>query len=68
LNAIIGLGEEIEKSIIVQKVLKSLPMRFDPKISALEERADLESIRMDELHEIFTTYEMRTEWENPGIK
>jgi hypothetical protein len=37
-NAIIGLGEEIEESVIVQKVLRSLPMRFNPKISALEER------------------------------
>ena len=35
-NAIIGLGEEIKDSIIVQKVLRSLPMIFDPKISALE--------------------------------
>jgi hypothetical protein len=35
-NVIIGLGEEIEESIIVQKVLRSLPMRFNPKISALE--------------------------------
>jgi hypothetical protein len=35
-NAIIGLGEEIEESIIVQKVLRSLPMIFDPKISTLE--------------------------------
>jgi hypothetical protein len=31
-NAIIGLGEEIKESVIVQKVLRSLPMRFDPKI------------------------------------
>jgi hypothetical protein len=36
-NAIIGLGEEIKESIIVQKVLRSLPIRFNPKISALEE-------------------------------
>jgi hypothetical protein len=27
-NAIIGLGEEIEESVIGQKVLRSLPMRF----------------------------------------
>jgi hypothetical protein len=59
-NAIIGLGEEIEESVIVQKVLRSLPMRFNPKISTLEERSDLNSISMDELHGIFTTYEMRT--------
>jgi hypothetical protein len=61
INAIIGLGEEIQESVIVQKVLRSIPMRFDPKISTLEEREDLNSISMDKLHGIFTTYEMRTE-------
>jgi hypothetical protein len=60
-NAIIGLGEEIKEFVIVQKVLISLPMRFNPKISTLEERSDLDSISMDELHGIFTAYEMRTE-------
>jgi hypothetical protein len=68
INAIIGLGEEIEEFVIVQKLLRSLPMRFVPKISALEERADPNSISMDELHGIFTTYEMRTEQENPDTK
>jgi hypothetical protein len=67
-NAIIGLGEEIEESVIVQKVLRSLPMRFNPKISTLEERSDLNSISMDKLHGIFTAYEMRTEQENPDVK
>ena len=43
-------------------------MRFNPKISALEERSDLDSIRMDELHGIFTTYEMRTKQKNPNVK
>jgi hypothetical protein len=43
-------------------------MRFDPKISALAERSDPNSISMDELHGIFTTYEMRIEQENPDIK
>jgi hypothetical protein len=67
-NEIRGLGEEIEESIIVQNVLRSVPMIFDPKISTLQEREDLDSIRMDELHGIFTSYEMRTEQENPDIK
>jgi hypothetical protein len=67
-NAIIGLGEEIQESVIVQKVLRSLPMRFEPKISTLDEREDLKSISMDELHGIFTTYEMRIEQENPDVK
>jgi hypothetical protein len=35
-NEIIGLGEEIEEYVIVQKVLRSLPMRFDPKILTLK--------------------------------
>jgi hypothetical protein len=43
-------------------------MRFDPKISSLEERVDLDSISIDELHGIFTAYEMRNKWENPDIK
>jgi hypothetical protein len=67
-NAIIGLGEEIEESVIVQKVLRYLPMRFNPKISTLEERSDLNSIIMDELHGIFIAYEMRTKQENPDVK
>jgi hypothetical protein len=67
-NAIIKLGEEIKESIIVQKVLRSLPMRFDPKISSLEERSYLNSISMDALHGIFTAYEMRIEQENPDVK
>jgi hypothetical protein len=62
------LGEEIKEFVIVQNVLRSLPMRFDPKISALEERAYLNSISMDELHGIFTAYEMKTEQENTDIK
>jgi hypothetical protein len=67
-TAIIGLGKEMEESIIVQKVLRSLPMRFNPKISTLEERSDLNSINMDGLHGIFIAYEMRTKQENPDVK
>ena len=68
MNAIIGLGEEFEESVIFQKVLRFLPMRFNPNISALEERLDMNSISMEELHGIFTTYEMRIEQENPDVK
>jgi hypothetical protein len=58
-NSIKGLGEEIKELVVVQKVLRSLPMRFDPKISSLEEREDLSTLRMDELHGILIAYEMR---------
>jgi hypothetical protein len=35
MNEIIGSGEEIEESVIVQKVIRSLPMRFNPNILTL---------------------------------
>jgi hypothetical protein len=54
-NAIKGLGEEMKEPIIVQKVLRSLPMRFDMNISSLEEREYMGTISMDALHGIFTT-------------
>jgi hypothetical protein len=68
MNAIKGLGEEVDESIIVQTVLIFLPMIFDPNILALEEREDLSMISMGELHGIFTTYEMRTVQENPSME
>jgi hypothetical protein len=64
MNAIKGLGEEVDESTIAQKLLRSIPMRFDPNISALEERTNMDSISMDELHGILTTYEIRTKKEN----
>jgi len=54
-NAIKGFGEAIKEPIIVQKILRYLPMIFDPKILALEERVDLGMISMNELHGILTT-------------
>jgi len=58
-NSLKGLDEKIEESTIVQKVLRSLPDIFDSKISIIEEAKDLDTLKMDELHGILTTYEMR---------
>ena len=63
-NVIKGLGEKVGEPVIVQKILKSLPMRFDSKISAIEERLDLDTMTMDELHGTLTAYEMRIEQED----
>ena len=54
------LGEEVKELVIVQKVLISLPMKFDPNIYSLEERAYISTLSMEDLHGILTTYEMRT--------
>ena len=35
-------------------------MRYDSKVSALEEQDDLKKVTVDEIHGILTTYEMRT--------
>jgi hypothetical protein len=43
-------------------------MIFDLNISSLEERVDLSTLTMDELHEILTAYEMRIEQYNPTTK
>ena len=67
-NIIRGLGEKIEELVIVQKILRSLPMRFDSKISAIEEKTNLDTMTVDKLHGTPTAYEMRTEQEDPSGK
>ena len=37
-NSIKGLGEKLDEKEIVQKVLRSLPMVYNPKIYYLEDR------------------------------
>ena len=56
-----GLGETLEYSIVVKKVLRSIPDRYDPKVLAIEELRELKTMKMDELQGILTTYEMRKE-------
>jgi hypothetical protein len=59
-NAIKGLGEEIDESLVVQKVFRSLLLNYDAKVSAIEETRDLTKMTMDELHGSLIAYEMRT--------
>jgi hypothetical protein len=59
-NSIRAIGEEIIDKPIVKKILRSLPMRYDAKISSIEDRSDLDTLTVDQLHGIFTTNEMRT--------
>jgi hypothetical protein len=62
-NTIIGLGETITELMIVQKVLRLLPLIFFAKIFSIEEIKDLDKLTMDELHGILIAYEMRTKKE-----
>jgi hypothetical protein len=44
-----GLGEMIDESFLVQKILRSLPDRFNSKVSSIEEITDLKMLTLDQL-------------------
>jgi hypothetical protein len=58
-NSMKGLGENIEESFLVQKILRSLLDKFNPKVSAIEELSDLKTLSIDQLLGNLTAYEMR---------
>eukprot|EP00253_Pinus_taeda_P004518 PITA_04518 len=58
-NCIKNLGEEIKDVTLVEKILRSLSIKFESKFSAIEEKQDLHNITMTQLHGILTTFEMR---------
>jgi hypothetical protein len=59
-NVIRGLGEDIDELLVVQKVLRPLLLKYDAKVSAIEETRDLTKMTMDELHGTLMAYEMKT--------
>jgi hypothetical protein len=65
-NSIRAAGEELSDKPIVQNILRSLPMRYDAKISTIEDRPELDKLIVDQLHGILTAYEMRTGQEKPS--
>ena len=67
-NTMRGLRDRVENTTLFQKILRSLPMQFDSKVSSLEEMKDLDKLSMDEMHGILTTFEMRTKKEKLSIK
>eukprot|EP00253_Pinus_taeda_P032353 PITA_32353 len=58
-NRMKNLGEEIKEVTLVEKVLRSLSSKFESKVSSIEEKQNLQSITMSQLHRILTTFEMR---------
>ena len=53
-----NLGEKIEDSKIVRKILRSLPESFHAKVTAIEESKDLNDIKVQELIGSLQTYEL----------
>ena len=63
-----ALGEKTPESIIVQKILRSLPSKFNPKVSAIEETTDWETLNMNQLLGNLTAYEMRLPQKKPSTR
>jgi len=59
INIMLALGETIKESVIVQKILRSLPYKFNPKVSAIKETTNIKTLNRDQLCGSLTTYEMR---------
>ena len=53
-----NLGEKIKDSKIVRKILQSLPESFRAKVTAIEEKKDLDDIKVQELISSLQTYEL----------
>eukprot|EP00253_Pinus_taeda_P003309 PITA_03309 len=58
-NCMKNLGEEVKEVVVVEKILRSLSPRFESKVSAIEEKENLQNLKMSQLHGILTAYEMR---------
>ena len=57
-NSAFNLGKTIPEPKIVRKVLRSLPKRFDAKITSIEESKDIDKIPLTELVGNLHTYEL----------
>ena len=61
INCMKNLGEEIKEVVVVEKVLRSLSPKFESKVSTIEEKENLRTLTMSQLHGILIAYEMREE-------
>ena len=52
-------GETLEERMIVEKLLRCLPSKFDVIVTTIEETKDLSQFTVDELHASLITHEQR---------
>lgn len=53
-----ALGKKITVEKLVRKVLRSLPKKFDMKVTTIEESQDISSMKIDDLWGSLFTFEM----------
>ena len=56
-NSNFNLGEKILESKVVGKILRSLPDRFQPTVTAIEEAQEVDNLKLDQLVGNLQTYE-----------
>ncbi|CAJ2636000.1 unnamed protein product [Trifolium pratense] len=70
-NQFDALGEKIPEEKLVRKMLRSLPKKFDMKVTAIEEAKNISQMKLDELVGSLQTYESvangRSEKKNKSI-
>ena len=54
----LNLGDKMEDSKVIRKILRSLPENFRAKVAAIEESKDLYEIKVQELIGSLQTYEL----------
>jgi hypothetical protein len=57
-NSFDALGEKIPEDKLVRKILRSLPKRFDMKVTAIEEAQNIYTMKVDELIGSLQTFEI----------
>ena len=58
INGLKCLGRNYPNADLVQKILRSLPDRWDPKVTAIQEAKDLNNLPLDELMGSLITHEL----------
>jgi len=71
INSFESRGEKISDEKLVRKILRSLPKRFDMKVTAIEEAQDISSLKVDELigslQNFEITFNRKTDKKGEGI-
>ena len=57
-NEYFALGEKLEENVLVRKIVRVLPDRFQTKLTAIEEAKDLDKIKVEELMGSLRTFEL----------
>jgi len=70
-NSFDSLGEKLSDEKLVRKILRSLPKRFDMKVTDIEEAQDISNMQVDELigslHNLELVVDNRIEKKGKGI-